>query len=53
MINNEICRLAAPKVTDDMVIEIESGDIRKRYAKKMEFLGKFMMADFQLQFEFG
>ena len=39
-INEEICRLAAPKVTDDMVIEIDPGDIRKKYAKKKEFLGK-------------
>lgn len=39
-INNEIMRLAAPKVTDDMVIAIDPGDIRKKYAKKMEFLGK-------------
>lgn len=39
-INNEICRLAAPKITDDMVIAIDPGDIRKKYAKKMEFLGK-------------
>ncbi len=39
-VNNEVCRLAAPKVTDDMVIAIDPGDIRKKYAKKMEFLGK-------------
>jgi hypothetical protein len=39
-INDEICRLAATKVTDDMVIAIDPGDIRKKYAKKMEFLGK-------------
>lgn len=39
-INDEICRLAAPKVTDDMVIAIDPGDIRKSYATKMEFLGK-------------
>ena len=39
-INDEICRLAASKVTDDMVIAIDPGDIRKKYAKKMEFLGK-------------
>jgi len=38
-INDEICRLAAPKITDDMVIAIDPGDIRKKYAKKMEFLG--------------
>lgn len=40
VINNEICRLASPKVTDDMVIAIDPGDIRKKYAKRMEFLGK-------------
>ncbi|GAB4544289.1 MAG: hypothetical protein Fur0020_13690 [Thermodesulfovibrionia bacterium] len=39
-INDEICRLASSKVTEDMVIAIDPGDIRKRYAKKMEFLGK-------------
>lgn len=39
-INDEICRLASPKVTEDMVIAIDPGDIRKRYAKKMEFLQK-------------
>jgi hypothetical protein len=39
-INDEICRLASPKITDDMVIAIDPGDIRKKYAKKMEFLGK-------------
>jgi len=33
-------RLASSKVTDDMVIAIDPGDIRKRYARKMEFLGK-------------
>jgi hypothetical protein len=27
-------------VTDDMVIAIDPGDIRKKYAKKMEFLGR-------------
>jgi hypothetical protein len=39
-INEEVCRLGAPKVTDDMVIAIDPGDLRKKYAKKMEFLGK-------------
>src|SRR4030065_2987953 len=39
-INEEICRLGASKVTDDMVIAIDPGDIRKKYARKMEFLGK-------------
>lgn len=39
-INNEILRVAALKITDDMVIAIDPGDIRKKYAKKMEFLGK-------------
>ena len=35
-INEEICRLGASKVTDDIVIAIDPGDIRKKYAKKME-----------------
>jgi hypothetical protein len=39
-INREICRLGATKVTDDMVIAIDPGDIRKKYAKKMEFWGR-------------
>lgn len=39
-INHEICRLGATKVSDEMVIAIDPGDIRKRYAKKMEFLGR-------------
>lgn len=39
-INEEILRLGASKVTADMVIAIDPGDIRKKYAKKMEFLGK-------------
>lgn len=39
-INEQICRLGASKVTDDMVIAIDPGDIRKKYARKMEFLGK-------------
>lgn len=39
-INDEICRLGASKVTEDMVIAIDPGDLRKRYAKKMEFLGR-------------
>ncbi len=39
-INEEICRLGAAKVTDDMVIAFDPGDIRKKYARKMEFLGK-------------
>lgn len=38
--NEEICRLGASRVTDDMVIGIDPGDLRKRYARKMEFLGK-------------
>jgi hypothetical protein len=37
-INNEICRLASSKVCDDMVIAIDPGDIRKKFAKKMEYL---------------
>jgi len=39
-INEEIMRLAARKITEDMVIAIDPGDLRKKYAKKMEFLGK-------------
>jgi hypothetical protein len=39
-INEEICRLGGSKVTEDMVIAIDPGDIRKKYAKKMEFLGR-------------
>ncbi|MDO8445822.1 MAG: hypothetical protein Q7T53_06950 [Deltaproteobacteria bacterium] len=39
-INDEICRLAATKISDDMVIAIDPGDIRKKYAQKMEFLAK-------------
>ena len=38
-INNQICRLGASKVLDDMVIAIDPGDIRKRYARKMQYLG--------------
>jgi hypothetical protein len=37
-INEEVLRLAASRVTEDMVIAIGPGDLRKRYAKKMEFL---------------
>jgi len=39
-INEEIMRLAASKITEDMVIAIDPGDLRKKYARKMEFLGK-------------
>ncbi len=39
-INEEIMRLAAPKIREDMVIAIDPGDLRKKYGKKMEFLGK-------------
>jgi hypothetical protein len=39
-INEEIMRLAVRKITDDMVIAIDPGDLRKKYAKKMEFLDK-------------
>jgi hypothetical protein len=38
--NEEICRLGASKVIDDMVIAIDPGDIRKKYAKKMELLSR-------------
>lgn len=37
-INNEICRLGSSKVAEDMVIAIDPGDIRKKYAAKMEYL---------------
>jgi hypothetical protein len=37
-INKEICRLASAKVLEDMVIAIDPGDIRKKYATKMECL---------------
>ena len=33
-------RLAASKVTEDMVIALDPGDLGKKYAKEMEFLGK-------------
>jgi hypothetical protein len=39
-INNEICRLAGARVDGDMVIAIDPGDIRKKYASKMEYLCK-------------
>ena len=39
-INEEVVRLASSKVTDDMVIAIDPGDIRKKYGKKMEYLSK-------------
>ena len=39
-INEEVVRLASSKVTDDMVIVIDPGDIRKKYGKKMEHLAK-------------
>jgi hypothetical protein len=32
-------RIAAPKVTEEMVIAIDPGDLRKKYARSMEFLG--------------
>lgn len=38
IINNEIVRLGSSKVLDDMVIAIDPGDIRKKYASKMEYL---------------
>lgn len=37
-INREICRLGASKVLDDMIIALDPGDIRKKYAQKMEYL---------------
>lgn len=39
-INAQICRLGSRNVLDDMVIAIDPGDIRKRYASKMECLCK-------------
>jgi len=39
-LNNQVCRLGSAKVTDDMVIAIDPGDIRKRYASKMEHICK-------------
>ena len=39
-INNQICRLASRNVLDDMVIAIDPGDIRKKYASRMECLCK-------------
>jgi len=39
-INNHICRLGSAKVMDDMVIAIGPGDIRKKYASKMEHICK-------------
>ena len=39
-INNQVCRLASSKILDDMVIAIDPGDIRKKYASKMEHLCK-------------
>jgi hypothetical protein len=37
-VNKEICRLGSAKVGEDMVIAIDPGDIRKKYAAKMECL---------------
>ena len=39
-INHQICRLGSRNVLDDMVIAIDPGDIRKKYASKMECLCK-------------
>ena len=39
-INNQVCRLGSAKILDDMVIAIDPGDIRKKYASKMENLCK-------------
>lgn len=38
--NDEVGRLGASKITEEMVIAIDPGDLRKRYTKKMEFLGR-------------
>jgi hypothetical protein len=40
IVNNQICRLGNRNVLDDMVIAIDPGDIRKRYASRMECLCK-------------
>ncbi len=37
-VNKEVCRLGSAKVEEDMVIAIDPGDIRKKYAVKMEYL---------------
>jgi hypothetical protein len=37
-LNEEICRLGANKVLDDMVIALDPGDIRKGHARRMEYL---------------
>ncbi|MFQ6078257.1 MAG: hypothetical protein ACE5NJ_03870, partial [Thermodesulfobacteriota bacterium] len=37
-INREICRLGASKVLEEMVIALDLGDIRKRFARKMQYL---------------
>lgn len=37
-INAQICRLGSNKVLDDMVIAVDDGDIRKKYARHMENL---------------
>ena len=37
-INNEILRIAESKVDDTMVIAIDPGDMKKPYAKAMEYL---------------
>ena len=39
-INGQICRPGSRNVLDDMVIAIDPGDMRKRYASKMECLCK-------------
>lgn len=39
-INDEIVRLSSSKVSDDMVIAIDPGDIRKRHGKKMEYIAR-------------
>ena len=38
VITREICRLGGSKALDDMVIALDPGDIRKRYARRMEYL---------------
>lgn len=44
-INYEVTRLASNRITEDIVLAIDPGDIRKPYAKAMEHLCKIYDAD--------
>lgn len=44
-INDQVCRLSAGKVNDEMVLALDPGDIRKPYAKAMEFLCRIRDGD--------